>query len=172
MKFAPLYVFLLAAPNLVDAQSEVICPAGKFKKTLPIGLDEYIDYKTQDGAPSTDYTNKVNCNVQFKRKKGSDCELKFNCTHFDLKSAKPAPKCQDKMIISGQKYCQSTGPDVTVSGSKLKVAFKTNKKGTATGAVCTAYCVPPPPPPGCPLDPPTPGSPCTQPQTTNCYYGE
>merc|ERR1712098_565764 len=68
----------------------------------------------------------------------------------DLKSAKPAPKCQDKMIISGQKYCQSTGPDVAVSGSKLKVAFKTNKKGTATGAVCTAYCVPPPPPPGNP----------------------
>merc|ERR1712002_478290 len=116
--------------------------------TKSLGLDEYVDYKTQDGAPGTEYTNKVNCNVQFKRKKGSDCELKFNCTHFDLKSAKPAPKCQDKMIISGQKYCQSTGPDVTVSGSKLKVAFKTNKKGTATGAVCTAYCVPPPPPPG------------------------
>jgi len=150
MKFAPLYVLLVAAPSLVAAQSEVICPEGKSRMTKSLGLDEYIDYKTQDGAPSTDYTNKVNCNVQFKRKKGSDCELKFNCTHFDLKSTKPAPKCQDKMIISGQKYCQSTGPDVTVSGSKLKVAFKTNKKGTATGAVCTAYCVPPPPPPaGC-----------------------
>merc|ERR1712126_232732 len=148
MKFAPLYVLLWAAPNLVAAQSEVICPEGKFKTTKSLGLDEYIDYKTQDGAPGTDYTNKVNCNVQFKRKKGSDCELKFNCTHFDLKSTKPAPKCQDKMIISGKKYCQSTGPDVTVSGSKLKVAFKTNKKGTATGVVCTAYCVPPPPPPG------------------------
>merc|ERR1719147_210450 len=156
MKFTPLYVFLWAAPSLVAAQlvhhsaanSEVICPEGKSRMTKSLGLDEYIDYKTQDGAPSTDYTNKVNCNVQFKRKKGSDCELKFNCTHFDLKSTKPAPKCQDKIIISGQKYCQSTGPDVTVSGSKLKVAFKTNKKGTATGAVCTAYCVPPPPPPG------------------------
>merc|ERR1711962_448414 len=148
MKFAPLYVLLWAAPNLVTAQSEVICPEGKFKTTKPLGLDEYIDYKTQDGAPGTDYTNGVNCNVIFKRKKGSDCELKFNCTHFDLKSAKPAPKCQDKIIISKKKYCQTTGPDVTVSGSKLKVAFKTNKKGTATGAVCTAYCVPPPPPPG------------------------
>merc|ERR1712180_17983 len=147
MKFAPLYVLLWAAPNLVDAQSEVICPEGKFKTTKPLGLDEYVDYKTQDGAPGTDYTNGVNCNVLFKRKKGSDCELKFNCTHFDLKSAKPAPKCQDKIIISKKKYCQTTGPDVTVSGSKLKVAFKTNKKGTATGAVCTAYCVPPPPPP-------------------------
>merc|ERR1711962_1114067 len=150
MKFAPLYVLLWAAPNLVAAQSEVICPEEKFKTTKSLGLDEYIDYKTQDGAPGTDYTNGVNCNVIFKRKKGSDCELKFNCTHFDLKSAKPAPKCQDKIIISKKKYCQSTGPDVTVSGSKLKVAFKTNKKGTATGAVCTAYCVPPPPPPaGC-----------------------
>merc|ERR1712126_231734 len=148
MKFAPLYVLLWAAPNLVAAQSEVICPEGKFKTTKSLGLDEYVDYKTQDGAPSTEYTNRVNCNVLFKRKKGSDCELKFNCTHFDLKSTKPAPKCQDKMIISGQKYCQSTGPGVTVSGSKLKVAFKTNKKGTATGVVCTAYCVPPPPPPG------------------------
>merc|ERR1711962_1235614 len=147
MKFAPLYVLLWAAPNLVAAQSEVICPEGKSKTTKSLGLDEYIDYKTQDGAPGTDYTNGVNCNVLFKRKKGSDCELKFNCTHFDLKSAKPAPKCQDKIIISKKKYCQTTGPDVTVSGSKLKVAFKTNKKGTATGAVCTAYCVPPPPPP-------------------------
>jgi len=148
MKFAPLYVLLWAAPNLVAAQSEVICPEGKSKTTKSLGLDEYVDYKTQDGAPGTDYTNGVNCNVLFKRKKGSDCELKFNCTHFDLKSAKPAPKCQDKIIISKKKYCQTTGPDVTVSGSKLKVAFKTNKKGTATGAVCTAYCVPPPPPPG------------------------
>jgi len=147
MKFAPLYVLLWAAPNLVAAQSEVICPEGKSKTTKSLGLDEYVDYKTQDGAPGTDYTNGVNCNVLFKRKKGSDCELKFNCTHFDLKSAKPAPKCQDKIIISKKKYCQTTGPDVTVSGSKLKVAFKTNKKGTATGAVCTAYCVPPPPPP-------------------------
>merc|ERR1711962_436535 len=154
MKFAPLYVLLWAAPNLMAAQSEVICPEGKSSTKKSLGLDEYIDYKTQDGAPGTDYTNGVNCNVLFKRKKGSDCELKFNCTHFDLKSAKPAPKCQDKIIISKKKYCQSTGPDVTVSGSKLKVAFKTNKKGTATGAVCTAYCVPPPPPPGtrdCPV---------------------
>merc|ERR1711962_374227 len=148
MKFAPLYVLLWAAPNLVAAQSEVICPEGKSSTKKSLGLDEYIDYKTQDGAPGTDYTNGVNCNVLFKRKKGSDCELKFNCTHFDLKSAKPAPKCQDKIIKSKKKYCQTTGPDVTVSGSKLKVAFKTNKKGTATGAVCTAYCVPPPPPPG------------------------
>merc|ERR1711962_697864 len=148
MKFAPLYVLLWAAPNLVAAQSEVICPEGKSSTKKSLGLDEYVDYKTQDGAPGTDYTNGVNCNVLFREKKGSDCELKFNCTHFDLKSAKPAPKCQDKIIISKKKYCQTTGPDVTVSGSKLKVAFKTNKKGTATGAVCTAYCVPPPPPPG------------------------
>merc|ERR1711962_337829 len=163
MKFAPLYVLLWAAPNLMAAQSEVICPEGKSSTTKSLGLDEYIDYKTQDGAPGTDYTNGVNCNVLFKRKKGSDCELKFNCTHFDLKSAKPAPKCQDKIIISKKKYCQTTGPDVTVSGSKLKVAFKTNKKGTATGAVCTAYCVPPPPPP---VPPPS----LLASDSTNDYY--
>merc|ERR1712240_725205 len=154
MKFAPLYILLWALPCWVAAQSEFICPELKSMTKKSLGLDEYLDYKTQDGAPGTDYTDGVNCNLLIKRKKGSDCELKFNCTHFDLKSKKPAPKCQDKIIIGGKKYCQSIGPDVTVSSSKLKVAFKTNKKGTATGAVCTAYCVPPPPPPGtrhCPV---------------------
>jgi len=148
MKFAPPSVILWALTHWVTAQDEIICPPGVSTNSLTIAADGYVDYYTQDGAPTTQYTNNVQCAVLFKKAQGADCQLQFNCTDFDLKSRKPAPRCQDKIIIKKKKYCQMKGPDVTVGANKLKVVFKTNKKGVASGAVCRAYCVPPPPPPG------------------------
>merc|ERR1712080_449417 len=125
----------------VTAQDEIICPPGVSTNSLTIaGAGDGGDY-TQDGAPTTQYTNNVQCAVLFKKAQGADCQLQFNCTDFDLKSRKPAPRCQDKIIIKKKKYCQMKGPDVTVGANKLKVVFKTNKKGVASGAVCRPYCV-------------------------------
>merc|ERR1711970_922320 len=57
----------------------------------------------------------------------------------------PKAKCSgrgDFFKINKQKYCQTTGPDITTTKKALKVLFKSNKKSEGgLGGYCTAKCM-------------------------------
>eukprot|EP00966_Prymnesium_polylepis_P335552 7390906-Prymnesium_polylepis.1 len=104
---------------------------------------------------------------------GQRCEIRnapplpIIVSSFDVQFS---PSCAyDYLIIDGNKYCGTTGPDWVVSTSGV-IEWFTDSQGTAAGwEVCWPYTpMPPPPlsPPVPPTPPPSPEAPPSQPPSS------
>merc|ERR1719370_1313732 len=127
---------LLSFLSLAGGQ-DVTCGPGKTKEKVTLGEGDSSTFHTQ-----AQYGPGVNCKVTYKRKKKAKCDLSFYCESFDITNPKPScSKKGDFFSINKEKYCQTTGPDITTSKKALKVLFKSNKKRKGgPGAKCTAVC--------------------------------
>merc|ERR1711970_921118 len=131
---------LVASCAAVGAQN-VVCKKGTSSKTVTIEDGKGYTFKTQKGKK---YQGNTNCAVEYKM--GDTCaKMSFVCTKFNTNN-RDKKKCKkgDKMTITvGGKpkvYCKTKKPRVASTGA-IKVVFYSDKRGSASGAICKVKCV-------------------------------
>merc|ERR1712168_387062 len=130
---------VLACCAAVGAQN-VVCKKGTSSNTVTIEDGKGYTFKTQKGKK---YLGNTNCAVEYKM--GSTCtKMSFVCTKFNTNNRdKKRCKKGDKMTITvGSKarvYCKTKKPRVSSAGD-IKVVFYSDKRGSASGAICKVRC--------------------------------
>merc|ERR1712002_750390 len=130
---------VLACCAAVGAQN-VVCKKGTSSNTVTIEDGKGYTFKTQKGK---NYLGNTNCALEYKM--GSTCtKMSFSCTKFNTNNRdKKRCKKGDKMTITvGSKarvYCKTKKPRVSSAGD-IKVVFYSDKRGSASGAICKVRC--------------------------------